>query len=313
MTEKEIWNVGGITQSEFFLNIKNINDKVIHSDFVFEMYDSYPGTPWNGGRPTSKKPAYTFDVFVQGIEMLNRYGINFNLTFSNLLLEEKHLDDALGNQLLEKFHNGKNGIIVGSAILAKYIRKTFPKYRLIHTLTHYRMDKDYYRQALELYDILVLPPVFNLQFGFIQELGPERVEILVNETCHRHCPYSQEHYKKISEYNLAMGKAPYLEAELRHFCQRHHSQRLWPMSAGDLRKQLVGTHMIPAEVDQLKALGVNRFKLRGRTFVGGAHEDVFCDIGAFIFDRMAPDEIKDMTHFISTILSLNPQRFMALN
>ncbi len=202
---------------------------------------------------------------------------------------------------------------MGSDVLAKYIRKTFPKYKLIHTLTHYRRDRAYYKQALDVYDILVLPPVFNLQFDFIEELGPERVEILVNETCHANCPFSVEHYAKISEYNLSLGKNPYLEAELLHYCQRHHSQRLWPMSAEELRKKLIGTHLAPAEVDRLKDLGVSRFKLRGRTSVGGVHEDIFCDISAFVFDRMPSDEIKDMTHFMSSIIALNPRGFAALN
>lgn len=313
MMSKEIWNVGGITQSWLFLSIKHINDKIIHSDVVFEMYDSYPGTMWNGGRPTSTEPEHTFDDFVHQVEMLNRHGIGFNFTFSNLLIEEKHLDDERGNHLLERFHNGKNGVIVGSDVLAKYIRKTFPKYRLINTLTHYRRDLDYYRRALDLYDILVLPPALNHQFGFIKELGPERVEILVNETCHSNCPFSNEHYTKISEYNLSLGENPYLEAEVRHYCERHHSERLWPMSAEELGKKLIGTSIAPDEVDRLMELGVIRFKLSARTRIGGIHKDIFRDISAFIFNRMESSETKDVTHFITTILALNMRRFKALS
>ena len=124
MMSKEIWDVGGITLSELLLRVKLINDKIIHSDFVFEIYDSYPGTVWNGGRPTSTKPRDTFDDFVHNVEVLNRNGIGFNFTFSNLLIEEKHLDDERGNHLLERFHNGQNGVIVGSDVLVEYIRKT---------------------------------------------------------------------------------------------------------------------------------------------------------------------------------------------
>ena len=173
---REIWNVGAITQSELFLNIKRINERIIHADVAFEIYDSYPGTPWNGGRPTATSARYTFDDFVQGVEMLNRHGIGFNFTFSNLLLEEKHLDDERGNYLLERFHTGQNGVIAGSEVLAKYIRKRFPKYRLINTLTHYHRDPDYYRRARDFYDIFVLPPALNHRLDFIEELGPERVE-----------------------------------------------------------------------------------------------------------------------------------------
>ena len=64
--------------------------------------------------------------------------------------------------------------------------------------------------------MLVLPPSLNDRLDWIEELGPERVEILVNETCHRNCPFSNEHYNKISQYNLSLGKNPYLESELDH-------------------------------------------------------------------------------------------------
>jgi hypothetical protein len=313
MMSKEIWNVGGITQSGLFLTIKRIDDKIIHSDFAFEMYDSYPGTRWNGGRPTSTEPEHSFGDFVRQVELLNRHGIGFNFTFSNLLLEEEHLDDERGNHLLERFHNGQNGVIVGSEVLARYIRKTFPKHRLINTLTHYRRDLDYYKGALDVYDVFVLPPALNQQFGFIEELGPERVEILVNETCHRNCPFSKEHYTKISEYNLSLGKNPYLEAEVRHFCEKHHSERLWPMSAEELGRELIGTSIAPDEVDRLVELGVNRFKLSARTWIGGMHQDIFSAISAFIFSRMESSEIGDMTHFMTSIIGLNPRAFKALS
>jgi hypothetical protein len=309
---QEIWNVGGITQSWLFLSIKHIDDRVVHAGVTFEMYDSYPGTPWNGGRPTSAEPVHTLDDFVQKVEQLNRNGIGFNLTFSNLLLEETHLDDERGNRLLERFHDDRNGVIVGSDVLARYIRKTFPKYKLINTLTHYRRDPDYYRKALDLYDLLVLPPALNDQLDLIRELGPERVEILVNETCHGNCPFSQEHYTKISKYNLSLGKNPYLEAELKDYCQKHHRRRLWPMSAQQLRRELVGTYLPAGELEKLKALGVNRFKLRARTSIGGVHDDVFSDISTFILNRMESSEIVDMTHFVSSILSLNMRGFKAL-
>jgi len=313
MVSKEIWNVGGITQSGLFADIKHINDKMIHSDVVFELYDSYPGTRWNGGRPTSTEPKYAFEDFVHQVELLNSRGIGFNFTFSNLLVEERHLDDERGNHLLERFHNGKNGAIVGSDVLAKYIRNTFPKYRLVNTLTHYRRDLDYYGRALDMYDILVLPPALNDQFGFIKELGPERVEILVNESCHRNCPFSNEHYTKISEYNLSLGKNPYLEAEVRHFCERHHGERLWPMSAEDLGKTLVGTRIAPDEVDTFKELGVNRFKLSARTRIGGTHQDIICDITAFIFNRMESSEVKDIDHLIKSIIHWDVGAFEALS
>jgi hypothetical protein len=290
-----------------------MNDRIIHDDFAFEMYDSYPGTRWNGGRPTSTEAEYALEAFTHQVERLNNHDIGFNFTFSNLLLEKEHLDDQLGNHLLERFHNGRNGVIAGSDVLARYIRKTFPKYRLIHTLTHYRMDLDYLKRALDLYDILVLPPALNHRFDWIEELGPDRVEILVNETCHRNCPFSRDHYTKISQYNLSLGKNPYLEEKVRQYCEKHHSQRLWPMSAEELGKKLVGTSMTPAEVGTLVELGVSRFKLSARTWIGRIHQDILGDIKAFILSRMESSTVEDIPHFVISVIGLNIKAFEALS
>lgn len=310
---KEIWNVGGITQSRLFLWIKRIDDRITHSGSAFELYDSYPGIVWNGGRQTSKNPQHALDGFVHEVELLNQSDIGFNFTFSNLLLEEKHLDDPLGNHLLERFHNRQNGAIVGSAVLASYIRETFPRYRLIHTLTHYQRDLGYYKRALDLYDVLVLPPSLNDRADWIEELGPERFEILVNETCHRNCPFSNQHYNKISAYNLSLGKDPYLESELDHFCEKHHSERYRAMSVEQLAKAMVGTRLSPGEVDRFTELGVSRFKLSARTMIGEMHVDIFADIKAFIFDRMPANQATDPSHLYTTILALNPAAFQALS
>lgn len=313
MTSKEIWNVGGITQSRLFVWIKRIDDRITRSGFAFELYDSYPGIVWNGGRQTSQSPQHSLDGFVHEVELLNQSDIGFNFTFSNLLLEEKHLDDPLGNHLLERFHNGQNGAIVGSEVLARYIRETFPRYRLINTLTHYHRDLDDYRQALELYDVLVLPPSLNDRLDWIEELGPERVEILVNETCHRNCPFSREHYRKISEYNLSLGKDLSLGSELEQYCPRHHSARLQALPAAQLAQSLVGTRISPGEVDRFTELGVRRFKLSARNRIGEMHVDIFSDIQAFIFGRMRPNQASDPSHLYTTILALNPSAFQALS
>jgi hypothetical protein len=238
--------------------------------------------------------------------------MGFNFTFSNLLLEEEHLDDTLGNRLLERFHNGQNGAIVGSEVLARYIREMFPGYRLINTLTHYHRDLDYYRRALDVYDVLVLPPALNDRLDFIEELGPERVEILVNETCHRNCPFSKEHYTKISKYNLSLGKNRYLDAELDHFCEKHHRDRFWAMSAEELGNKLAGTRVAPNEVEKFTNLGVRRFKLSARTRIGGLHVNIMNDLDAFVFRRMESSQVRDTSHLFTHLLALDPAKFTAL-
>ena len=67
----------------------------------------------------------------------------------------------------ERFHNGMNGVIAGSEVQAKYVRRAFPRYRLINTLTHYHTDLAYYERARDVYDIFVLPPALNHRADFM--------------------------------------------------------------------------------------------------------------------------------------------------
>src|SRR5690606_26263320 len=96
-----------------------------------------------------------------------------------------------------------NGVIVASHVLARYIRENFPDYRLIHSLTHFNKEPAYYYEHADLYDVFVLPPHLNYRQQVLEELlgrlGPDRIEILVNEVCFRECNIRQDHYELISK------------------------------------------------------------------------------------------------------------------
>jgi len=91
------------------------------------VYDGINKCKWNGGRINR-------DIFYSDgvIQYYYKRKISIALTFTNHKIE---LDDETGNHLLKKFHRKGNAIILINDNLRKYIRKNYPKYQLIYSIT----------------------------------------------------------------------------------------------------------------------------------------------------------------------------------
>ena len=85
------------------------------------------------------------------------------------------------------------------------------------------------------------------------------------------------------------------------------------MSAEELGQKLVGNAITPDAVDRLTTLGVRRFKLSARTWIGSVHQDILCDIKAFIYNRMKSSHVKDMVYLFTSIIGSDIRAFKALS
>ena len=127
-------------------------------------------------------------------------------TWTNSLLEEKHVYDTYCNLIMELGDNGLNQVLVNTPVLEEYIRREYPRYPLISSTTkritvleslQAELDKDYYLVVLD-YDL-------NHDECVLEAIAPQagRVEILVNEVCYPGCAMRAEHYRQQSELQLA--------------------------------------------------------------------------------------------------------------
>ena len=65
--------------------------------------------------------------FVKGVtNYFNSKGIPLRFTFTNPMLEKKHLSDKFCNAIMHYADNGMNEVIVASPLLEEYIRKNYP-------------------------------------------------------------------------------------------------------------------------------------------------------------------------------------------
>ena len=107
-----------------------------HREFFYEWCDigSVYGAPadslWGAGRI-----GFGDNDAGEVLALMRKYGISARLTFSNSLLEKKHLPDKKCNWLCALFNNDsavKNGIIICSDLLLSFIKEHYPNFILFH-------------------------------------------------------------------------------------------------------------------------------------------------------------------------------------
>ena len=107
---------------------------------IGSFYGSPNGAIWNGGRMLFG------NIIKKQLEevrdWLYSYNIPFRFTFTNCLIEEKHLNDTYCNNILDIFNNGKNEVLCNTKILEDYIRNKYGNnYKYISSTTKRLNDK----------------------------------------------------------------------------------------------------------------------------------------------------------------------------
>ncbi len=151
-----------------------------------------------GGRQFTSRELSDRDVM-----QLNNAGIGVRLPMTNHDVEPEEYET--NKALLQKYHRDGNSVIVTNDILAKWIRRDFPKYRLDASViknikTYRKIDK-----ATELYDSVVLPMRLNEDLEFLAKIElKDKITLFANAGCALTCP-SKLCYRSISKMNKGKG------------------------------------------------------------------------------------------------------------
>ena len=162
---------------------------------IGSVYGTFPGAVWNGGRAVfgaiSKKD-------IKGIlSVYNGFDVPVRFTWTNPLIEEKHIYDTFCNLIMELARGGKNQVLVNSGVLEEYLRKNYPDFEYISSTTKRIKGIDGIREELgKDYRLVVLDYDLNHDEAVLEALEPDagRIEILVDEICYPECPKRSEHY-----------------------------------------------------------------------------------------------------------------------
>lgn len=182
-----------------------------HGDWFYDWCEigSIYGAPadclWGGGR-VGFGDAAPEDV----ADLMKEYDISSRLTFSNSLLEEKHLSDRRCNDLCALFErNGKaeNGVILSSDLLLSYLQRNYPAFYFVSSTTKVLKDFSDFRAECERPEFRYVVPDFRLNKAFSELHGmtpacKKKVEFLCNECCWFDCHDRANCYENVSRKSL---------------------------------------------------------------------------------------------------------------
>ena len=224
---------------------------------IGSVYGAPAGCLWGGGRIGSG------DARPEDVAALTReYGISARLTFSNSLLREEHLSDRKCNSLcalFEKSGTAENGVIVGSDLLADYIRREYPGCYLVSSTTKVLTDFDRFEEELNREEFRYAVADFRLNKAYdrLNALSAEqkrKVEFLCNECCRFDCPDRQECYENVSRKNLGEDCAD-------HACTSPDAERGYRFSDAMKNPGFIGT----GDIREIYLPGgFSHFKIEGR-------------------------------------------------
>ena len=250
-----------------------------HREYFYEWCEigSIYGAPqeclWGGGRV-----GFGEEQPEKILELINEYGISARLTFSNSLLEEKHLSDEKCNRLCRMFEQPiavndeagedeevrsgivRNGIILHSDLLLEYIRKNYPKFYFVSSTTKVLTDFDEFEKELDREDFSYVVPDFRLnkkldQLSRLTDAQKEKVEFLCNECCWFECNARKQCYENVSKKNLDLDCDD-------HICVSPTASRGYRFSDAMNNQGFIG-------IDDIRKIyvpaGFKNFKIEGRS------------------------------------------------
>ncbi|MCM1023865.1 MAG: hypothetical protein NC395_07375 [Prevotella sp.] len=246
--------------------MKNYPDRFRDGVRIASVFGSFPGALWNGGRNVPGE--YDGTVNEKIMKAFNDRGIPLRFTFTNPLIEEKHLSDRACNDILKMAENGLNEVIVMSPVLERYIRENYPGYKITSSTCKQIRDMNDLNGELEKdYNLVVLDYNWNNKFDDLALVKDrKRCEILVNACCQPSCPRRGEHYRSIGKYQIELcGMAQSgLALGSRNVMKE-------PFSCGYMNYNIYmikdfPTYISPDDIEtKYLPMGFSQFKLEGRT------------------------------------------------
>lgn len=259
MADKEIyWHLPGFCV-HFYLNqavimlMNKYPEKFRDGYRIGSVYGTFPGAIWNGGRAVFG--IYPKHNIEQVITTYNKLDVPVRFTWTNSILEEKHLNDTYCNLIMHIADNGKNQVLTNTDVLEKYIRENYPNFKFISSTTKRILDPEVLKAELDKeYFMVVLDYDLNHDESVLASLEPvaDRVEILVDEICYPNCPKRKDHYASESQAQLEF------DVDSRFDCP---NTKVKPSFAeSKKRPAFIGNNDIGSYIDR----GFRNFKLVGR-------------------------------------------------
>lgn len=234
-----------------------------HREYFYDWCEigSVYGAPadclWGGGRV-----GFGNDDPARVLSLMNEYGISARLTFSNSLIEEKHLSDGKCNALCEMCEKTavQSGVVIHSDLLLDYLKARYPGLYFVSSTTKVLTDFDDFKAETDRDDFRFVVPDFRLNKSFdklktLTAAQKKKVEFLCNECCDFACTERKACYENVSRKNLG-------EPCPDHVCASPDASRGYRFSSAMKNAGFIGTDDI---LNVYLPMGFREFKLEGRS------------------------------------------------
>lgn len=222
---------------------------------IGSIYGSPADCLWGGGRVGFGEASPR-----AVLELMEAEGISARLTFSNSLLEEKHLTDRSCNALCALFARGKveNGVILHSERLLNYLKVNYPTLYLVSSTTKVLTDFDRLEEELNRNEFRYVVPDFRLnkaltRWDTLTLAQKDKAELLCNECCWVGCRDRAQCYQAVSRKNLGE------DAEFR--CTAPEGAEGYRFSKAMKSPAFIGIEDIQRVY---LPMGISNFKIEGR-------------------------------------------------
>ncbi len=203
-------------------------------DISIIVYGGIPNSPLNGGRMNfaldglflwnsffhlrSSQLERVTAKFYETVSEINRHGMSFCVTCTNIFVSEKELNEANLypiQWLVESSqkHGIKNGVILNNALLEEHLRRKYgdkliyisscTKYALPHKMLAPSDTISMYKEDCDKYDFVVLTPQDSRREQAIKKMASEhknRIIAIANSYCSNGCN-TYYHYAYTSRQN----------------------------------------------------------------------------------------------------------------
>lgn len=236
---------------------------------IASVFGTFPQSLWNGGRTTDGR--CDLNEAKRIITTFNNMGIPLRFTFTNPVLEKKHLRDKFCNDVMKLADNGFNEVIVNSPLLETYIRENYPNYRLTSSTCKRITDLERLSAELEKdYSLVVLDYDFNNKYELLEQVPhKEKCEILINPCCDPNCKMRVEHYRRIGVQQLEFCE--HLEKHPNKPFDSQASAKRTSMGCGCEERTVFDVRKLPNNIspeaiwEKYVPMGFEHFKIEGRT------------------------------------------------
>lgn len=267
---------------------------------IASVYGVFPPSLWNGGRIQQGNCDRKFVKSV--INAFNERGIPLRFTFTNPVLEKKHLSDDFCNMVMNLANNGLNEVIVMSPLLEDYIRKNYPKYKITSSTCKRITEPDLLCDELNKdYHIVVVDYDLNNKFDILEKIpNKEKCEILVNACCEPSCKKRSAHYRSIGLQQIAYAnhirKYPDMSFNPERLLHEHPEIEVTAgckcMDRNIFQIKKLSTHITPDDIwEKYVPMGFIQFKIEGRTL------DIFNLMEHYLYYMIKP-ECKEEARFM---------------